>query len=269
MPAEGEEDQLVSELLVMPATELRKMVLEMGAGELSGPHIPVEIDGLEQLVYVLEDIWDMKRPHRSSPLDVERSLDRYGLGLPFGTVTVGYDHQFSGHWVAGLFADYDFGNGKNDHHIQEIGNLYNIHHSSENKHAWSIGGRIGFLSSPSTLLFLSTGWTQVSFDRDIQFTWYDTQHRRSFNNERDGWFIGAGMETQLGWLHSGLSLRGEYRYTRLDDENRRHDLGEGGVCYDCVSMRNRLKLDHDVDVHSLRVVLAYKFGHRQAVAPLK
>ena len=192
-----------------------------------------------------------------------------GRAHAFGTVTVGYDHQFSGHWVAGLFADYDFGNGKNDHHIQEIGNLYNIHHSSENKHAWSIGGRIGFLSSPSTLLFLSTGWTQVSFDRDIHFTWYDTQHRRSFNNERDGWFIGAGMETQLGWLHSGLSLRGEYRYTRLDDDNRKHDLGEGGVCYDCVSMRNRLELDHDVDVHSLRVVLAYKFGHRQAVAPLK
>ena len=32
----------------------------------------------------------------------------------------------------------------------------------------------------------------------------------------------------------------------------------------------RLEFDHDIDVHSLRVVLAYKFGRREAVAaPLK
>jgi outer membrane immunogenic protein len=192
-----------------------------------------------------------------------------GRAHAFGTVTVGYDHQFSGHWVVGLFADYDFGNGNNSHRVHSIGDLSDIHHSHDNKHAWSIGGRLGFLSSPSTLLFLSTGWTQVSFDRDIHFSWYGTQHRRSFDDERNGWFIGAGMETQLGWLHSGLSLRGEYRYTRLDDDNRRHDLGEGGVCEYCTSVHNRLEFDHDVDVHSVRVVLAYKFGRREAIAPLK
>jgi outer membrane immunogenic protein len=191
-----------------------------------------------------------------------------GRAHAFGTVTVGYDHMFSGHWVAGIFADYDFGNGKNDHHIREIGPLWDIHHSAENKHAWSIGGRLGFLTSPSTLLYLSTGWTQVSFDRDVSFWYGDTLHRRSFDNERDGWFIGAGMETQLGWLHSGLTLRGEYRYTRLDDDHRRLNLEAAEGCYD--SCTRRLEFDHDTDVHSFRVVLAYKFGRREAVAaPLK
>jgi outer membrane immunogenic protein len=193
-----------------------------------------------------------------------------GRAHAFGTVTVGYDHQFSGHWVAGLFADYDFGNGNNNHRIHSIEGLglSDIHHSNENKHAWSIGGRLGFLSSPSTLLYLSTGWTQVSFDRDIHFSWYGTPHRLSLDNERDGWFIGAGMETQLGWLHPGLSLRGEYRFTRLDDDNRRHNLEGAGDCYDLCT--RRLELDHDVDVHSVRVVLAYKFGRRETVAaPLK
>jgi hypothetical protein len=76
------------------------------------------------------------------------------------------------------------------------------------------------------------------------------------------------METQLGWLHPGLSLRGEYRFTRLDDDNRRHNLEGAGDCYDLCT--RRLELDHDVDVHSVRVVLAYKFGRRETVAaPLK
>ena len=60
----------------MPAAEVRKMVLEMGEGELNGPHIPMEIDDLEQLREVL-DVWGMKLPVRYSPLDVERALDRY------------------------------------------------------------------------------------------------------------------------------------------------------------------------------------------------
>jgi outer membrane immunogenic protein len=205
-------------------------------------------------------------------LDVRRLWDLDGgRAHAFGTVTVGYDHQFSGHWVVGLFADYDFGNGDNNHRIHSIEGtgLSDIHHSNENKHAWSIGGRLGFLSSPSTLLFLSTGWTQVSFDRDLHFTWDGTVHRRSFDSERDGWFIGAGMETQLGWLHPGLSLRGEYRYTRLDDDHRKFTYAEGG-CGECGSWSRRLEFDHDVDVHSVRVVLAYKFGRRETVAaPLK
>jgi outer membrane immunogenic protein len=192
-----------------------------------------------------------------------------GRAHAFGTVTVGYDHQFSGKWVAGIFADYDFGNGRNEHRIHSIGDLYDIHHSEEAKHAWSIGGRLGFLASPSTLLFLSTGWTQVSFDRDIRCTWDGAEHRRSFDKDRDGWFIGAGMETQLGWLHSGLSLRGEYRYTRLDDDNGKHTFAEGYSCECDSTWSRRLEHDHDVDIHSVRVVLAYKFGRREAIAPLK
>jgi len=186
-----------------------------------------------------------------------------GRSHAFGTVTVGYDHMFSGHWVAGLFVDYDFGNGDNHHRLPNT-ILGDLRHSDDHKHAWSIGGRLGFLSSPSTLLYLSTGWTQVSIDRDFSMSYEGTELlRRSFDKERDGWFVGAGIETQLGWLHSGLSLRGEYRFTRLDDDHRRLDLTEV-YCEGC-----RLDLDRDTDVHSVRVVLAYKFGRREAIAPLK
>jgi hypothetical protein len=64
----------------MPHIEIRKMVLELGEGELTGSHIPMEIETLDELADVL-DGWGMKAPARSSPLDVERSLDRFQVWI--------------------------------------------------------------------------------------------------------------------------------------------------------------------------------------------
>ena len=213
-----------------------------------------------------------KSYYETTVVDVVRLWDlENGRAHGFGTVTVGYDHLLRSHLLAGVFVDYDFGNGKNDANILGIGPIDDIRVTQRHDHAWSIGGRLGFLASPSTLLYLSTGWTQVSLERDISF-WFDgTQYKQSFDKNRNGWFIGAGIETQLGWLHSGLSLRGEYRFTRLDDDPTKFAI-EDGYCgyYDYAQCNRRLELEHDVDVHSVRVVLAYKFGRREALpAPLK
>ena len=136
-----------------------------------------------------------------------------GDGRFFGTVTLGYDQLVSPHWLAGAFVDYDFGNRDNDSRIAAIGPFTDIHVSNGNNHAWSIGGRLGFLSSPSTLLYVSAGWTQISVEGDLSVTVDDTQFTRSFDRDRNGWFVGAGIETQLGWLGSNWSLRGEYRFS--------------------------------------------------------
>jgi len=61
----------------MPHAEIRQMILEMREGELFGDRIPFELDDLERLGEALETCWRMKRPARSSPVDVERALDRY------------------------------------------------------------------------------------------------------------------------------------------------------------------------------------------------
>ena len=136
--------------------------------------------------------------------------------------------------------------------------------SQKDGHAWSIGGRLGVLSSPSTLLFVSAGWTQVSTEADLSFVFDGTERRLTLDKERDGWFVGAGIETQLGWLGSGFSLRGEYRFTRLDDDHRRLTLAEDSCGVGC---DRRLAFDRDIDVHSVRAVLVYKFGRREEPAP--
>jgi hypothetical protein len=91
-----------------------------------------------------------RRLRRHNGSDRHRAVERSRWpSRAFGTLTLGYDQQFGGPWVAGVFVDYDFGN-RNDH--TRPGDLIEI--TQRDGHAWSIGGRLGILSSPSTLLFV-------------------------------------------------------------------------------------------------------------------
>jgi outer membrane immunogenic protein len=226
----------------------------------TGPYVGVGVGGAfathdRSAKHVYED---------TTVLDVTRLWDdHHGRSHVFGTVTLGYDYQFSGLWVAGAFVDYDFGNRNDRTRFVDFGGFSDVHLSQEHGHAWSIGGRLGVLSSPSTLLFVSAGWTQVSTDADLSFVFGGTERRLSLDKDRDGWFVGAGIETQLGWLGSNFSLRGEYRFSRFDDDgHRRLTLDEGA------DWNRRLEFDRDTDVHSVRAVLVYKFG-RPVPVPIK
>jgi outer membrane immunogenic protein len=189
--------------------------------------------------------------------------DHDGRSRAFGTVTLGYDQQFGGPWVAGVFVDYDFGNRNDRSRPGDLIDIADVRLSQKDGHAWSIGGRLGVLSSPSTLLFVSGGWTRVSTDADLSFVFNGTERNFSVGKDRDGWFVGAGIETQLGWLGSGFSLRGEYRFTRLDNDHRRFTLDEG------VDWNRSLEFDRDIDVHSVRAVLVYKFNAARNLTPVK
>jgi outer membrane immunogenic protein len=156
----------------------------------------------------------------------------YGSDGVFGTVTIGLDHQINSRVVVGLFADYDFTN------IKTSANLGLATISGEFKNAWSVGGRLGVLSSPTTLWYGTAGYTQASVDVNLGISVPD------FN----GYFVGGGVESQLG---RGWSLKGEYRYSQYGSET------VSGV-------------DVEPSTHSARAVLSYKFGRRDdAAAPLK
>ncbi len=62
--------------------------------------------------------------------------------------------------VAGVFADYDFGNVKGKFNVTDspfVG-------SEEEKSFWSVGGRIGWLITPQILSYWSGGFTEAHFD---------------------------------------------------------------------------------------------------------
>jgi outer membrane immunogenic protein len=148
-----------------------------------------------------------------------------GEGI-FGTVIVGYDRQVDSRFVLGIFADYDFSAITTDLVFVDANHL----------HSWAVGARAGFLTSPTTLWYGTAGYTEAKFELDG----IGSQDFR-------GYFVGAGVESQLG---SGWSLRGEYRFTQFDSE----DIG----------------IDVEPSMHTARLSLTYKFGSRGDVhRPLK
>jgi outer membrane immunogenic protein len=156
------------------------------------------------------------------------TFDGIGGEGVFGTVILGYDKQVDARWVLGIFADYDFSAISTDL----------VFVDADHTHSWGIGARAGFLSSPTTLWYGTAGYTEARFE--LNGLGSQTFH---------GYFLGAGVESQLG---GNWSLRGEYRFTQFEGE----DIGFG--------------LEVEPSMHTGRLSLTYKFGDRRdAHRPLK
>ncbi|MGA9428160.1 MAG: hypothetical protein WA776_20325 [Xanthobacteraceae bacterium] len=87
--------------------------------------------------------------------------------------------------------------------------------------AWYIGGRIGYLVTPSLLTYFDGGYTETRFDQinlnliSAPFTPFAFMQAHTYH----GWFAGGGLEYALNfsWLPiHGLFWRNEYRYATYD-----------------------------------------------------
>jgi outer membrane immunogenic protein len=159
------------------------------------------------------------------------TTDYGGEGI-FGTVALGFDRVIRPGWVAGAFVDYDFGST-----ISSGSGSFSIDHN----YSWAVGGRLGFLANPSTLIYGTAGYTQAEFETSPQ----------SFKSPTfAGYFVGAGIET---FLRENWTLKLEYRYSDFGSET----INELEDCWDKGS-------DLDPSTHTARLVLSYRFGHRTA-----
>jgi outer membrane immunogenic protein len=175
----------------------------------------------------------------TAPLLGTASFDGIGGEGIFGTVIVGYDRQIGRSVVFGIFADYDFSNISSD---LSAGGLFNA--SLDHKWSWSVGARLGFLTSPSTLWYGTAGYTQARFDLGSTIGSLDL-------DDFKGYFLGLGVESQLG---AGWALRAEYRFTQFESET-------------VFSTPGLVNVDLEPSMHTARVALTYKFGRREEVAP--
>jgi outer membrane immunogenic protein len=169
-------------------------------------------------------------------IDGFASFDGVGAEGVFGTVVVGYDRQLTSRIVAGIFADYDFASN-----VSTDATFRSFSTSIEQKNTFSIGARLGVLTSPTTLWYGTAGYTQTEFDlKGINFSLPDFK----------GYFVGAGVESQLvgGW-----NLRAEYRFSQFDSETIFEELSA------------------EPSSHSARVALTYKWGREEPAvhAPMK
>jgi len=138
----------------------------------------------------------------------------------FGTVGGGCDLQVSGSWVIGVFGDYDFAGIKGDVAVPFGGTTFWGHEKL--KSAWAIGGRVGYLITPSILTYVSGGFTEARFSGAGLFVPQFPPlpinlsiAARTF----PGWFLGGGYEYNLSWL-PGLFWRTEYRLAEYGRRGR-------------------------------------------------
>lgn len=129
----------------------------------------------------------------------------------FGTVGGGYDYQFNSSWVAGVFADAQFGdiNGTVDYLSgQFVG-------TTRNKVSYAAGARLGYLVAPNVLSYVNGGYSHAEFSQSTLLP--NDGASPTFllpKQSLDGWFIGGGVEHSLdifGLTVPGLFMKTEYR----------------------------------------------------------
>jgi outer membrane immunogenic protein len=199
--------------------------------------------------------WDYDNGVWESPTHLF-NLDGLSSQGATGTLTVGYDRQVHPGLVIGVFGDYTFGDLDTDVTL----NIFDAFTARLGAHlgdTWSVGARIGLVRSCCTMWYALAGYTQSELGWDLHVDGYKVA---SGSEDLKGYFIGGGVEQQLG---RGLSLKLEYRFTSFDG------VRIGSYYFD--EGMQRINLDTETDVHSVRLGVSWKFGldHRAEAAPLK
>ena len=100
--------------------------------------------------------WNQDTSVSVSGVPVASEVTTGGRGW-FGTVGGGCDVQVSGSWVIGVFGDYDFGGIKGD--VAVPFGPTTFWGNEKLTSAWAVGGRVGYLITPSIMTFVSAGYT--------------------------------------------------------------------------------------------------------------
>jgi outer membrane immunogenic protein len=214
----------------------------VGWADVSIDHKLCELDDDGKICDPEEDVW-------------KRSFDESSDGDIIGVVQGGFDWEVAPSFVVGVGADWTFGDGIS------IDRSHNDE-DSEWRHRWDaqvndmvdVYGRAGFAPTGSLLIFGLVGWTWADVDagfrlRDDSEDW---RHNSDDNFNANGLTFGGGLEWKFT---ENLSVRGEYRFTDLDnfDNNGHFTWGDGD---DDFKHRN----DVDVDVQRVLFTLNWRFG---------
>jgi outer membrane immunogenic protein len=213
-------------------TDLSEHVIRVGAayrfGQFGGPAAVAAAPVLNPSwtgVYVGAGIGgDALTPHVAASLPGTVDFNAAGLGGADvgGTFTVGYDRQIAPKWVVGAFGLIDAAtNGGARISVTGAGAGGTLTSDLASvKWAWTVGGRVGYLVSPETLVYLLGGYTG-STARSITYDAFGFLQSTSPEREYHGVTFGGGFER---FFSDRISARAEYRMTHVET---RDDLTDG------------------------------------------
>jgi outer membrane immunogenic protein len=169
-------------------------------------------------------IWDAndysKVTATGAPLSINQ---RSGGDGWFGTVGAGYDWQFNGNWVFGIFGDGQFGSlrGNITDSTFPAGSITGTEKMQD---AWAAGARLGYLVAPNVLSYVNGGYSGSHWSGSTLFGSNSGipigVHTNSFN--RNGGFVGGGVENSLnifGISSPGWFMKTEYRAAYYGNKN--------------------------------------------------
>jgi outer membrane immunogenic protein len=185
-------------------------------------------------------IWDADSNAQSNPGGVALTRDqRMGGDGWFGTAGLGYDWQFNSSWVAGIFADGQFGSLRGT--VSDP--VPNFSGTEKLRTSYAAGVRVGYLVAPNVLSYVNGGysgseWSGASYTSlaaagsPVLFT------TPSFR--RDGWFVGGGVENNLdifGIRAPGWFMKTEYRAAYYNRVTLPETFVAGGLTPDSVTFK--------------------------------
>jgi outer membrane immunogenic protein len=185
-------------------------------------------------IYVGAGIGGGAAIHQPS-MDFLGSFDSSAAQGFLATAVAGYDFRVNRNVIAGVFFDVDLSN------ISTDSDLPILFSSGDHRYSWALGARAGYLVNPATLLYMAAGYARAGFD-------FGTLGGSDHIGDVDlhGYFLGAGVEAQLA---GNWSLRGEYRFTRFQQETVLQLCGCGADT-----------VDVETSMHTGRLSLIYRFG---------
>lgn len=177
----------------------------------------------------------------------------------FGTVGGGYDYQIAPSWVVGVFGDAQFGDISGNF----ADPLTFSSARSKNDVSYAAGVRLGYLIAPDVLSYVNVGYSHAHFKNGA----YASNQTGALtgvvlpNSNRDGWFIGGGVENSLNFF--GINAPGWFMKT----DYRVADYGRKTV--DNVDVTGALvgtSLSSKVYEQTISTSLVYRFGSQVSSA---
>jgi outer membrane immunogenic protein len=150
----------------------------------------------------------------------------------FGTVGVGYDWQFNGSWVAGIFADGQFGSIKGSLTDPLLGAV-GVSGSVKDRTNAAVGVRLGYLVAPNVYSYVNGGYSYAEFSSSTLLgNTTGLAEARTPSFHRNGWFVGGGVENSLnifGMAAPGWFMKTEYRAAEYQRVNLVETFVGGGA----------------------------------------
>jgi outer membrane immunogenic protein len=174
----------------------------------------------------------------------------------FGTVGAGYDWQFNSSWVAGVFADGQFGSLKGT--IQDQGPFFAG--SEKLKDTWAVGARVGYLVAPNVYSYVNGGYTGSDWSGTTMVnTFTGLPNAPAFTTpsfSRGGGFFGGGVENNLnifGISAPGWFMKTEYRAAYYNKVTLADTNGAGAI-------QNSITFKPQVQTISTSLVYRFNWG---------